>query len=115
MHPSVQGMPAHPKQCARRKPLSHLSAILIPTISPNPQLLGRADEVSNYVRRGADKGWVKITLAGGPEGRETLIQRIMYSSKNSSDWSINGAGVVGGRETMWRQVLDSTVPPIHVF
>ncbi|KAL6778911.1 SMC5 [Auxenochlorella protothecoides x Auxenochlorella symbiontica] len=53
-------------------------------------LLGRADEVSNYVRRGADKGWVKITLAGGPEGRETLIQRIMYSSKNSSDWSING-------------------------
>jgi hypothetical protein len=55
------------------------------------QLLGRADNYKDYIRRGCDKGWVETTLSGGP-GRPDYVIRCEMAKTDSgykSDWRIN--------------------------
>jgi hypothetical protein len=65
------------------------------------QLLGRADNLKDFIRRGADSGWVETTLSGGPGRPDKIIGCEMRKTAEgySTNWRINGAcGCdVGGR------------------
>ncbi|KAK2077523.1 hypothetical protein QBZ16_004368 [Prototheca wickerhamii] len=63
-------------------------------------LLGRAEDVSSFVRQGASSGWVAVTLHGR-NGRDVTIKRVMRATANSSDWFING------RDARQREVLEA--------
>ncbi|EFN54004.1 hypothetical protein CHLNCDRAFT_58355 [Chlorella variabilis] len=52
-------------------------------------LLGRAEDVSSFVRRGASAGWVEITLSSGNPMRPHVVRREMHRDTNSSEWYIN--------------------------
>jgi chromosome segregation ATPase len=54
------------------------------------QLLGRAEDVSSYVRRGTQEGEVTITLAGKVRGTVRVIKRKIAAKENSSSWLIDG-------------------------
>ena len=57
------------------------------------QLLGRADNVKEYVRRGAEKAIVEVTLSSGDPNRPITVQRQMTYSEDkggSSEWKLNG-------------------------
>lgn len=56
------------------------------------QLLGRADSVRDFVRKGSPKGMVEITLSSG-QSRPTVIKRHMSASDNKSTWLLNGEDV----------------------
>lgn len=55
------------------------------------QLLGRADNVKDYIRRGADRGWVETTLSGGPGHADIVIRCEMSKTEQgySTAWKIN--------------------------
>jgi len=56
------------------------------------QLLARADNVKDFIRRGEDEGSVTITLASG-EARPLVIHRRIQTNAQSggiSDWKLNG-------------------------
>ncbi len=56
------------------------------------QLLARADNVKDFIRRGEDEGSVTITLASG-EARPLVIYRRIQTNAQSggiSDWKLNG-------------------------
>lgn len=56
------------------------------------QLLARADNVKDFIRRGEDEGSVTITLASG-EARPLVIYRRIRTDAQSggtSDWKLNG-------------------------
>ena len=65
-------------------------------LSPLPNfhplhLKGRARDLSEYVRRGAQQGWVEITLASGSHRiRDTVIRRNLHSHDARSEWTVNG-------------------------
>lgn len=68
-----------------------------------PQLLGRADNLKDYVQRGCDEAWTEITLSGGPGQRDMVVRRDIKqvrrddgSSGYSSKWRLNGE-LGGGR------------------
>lgn len=54
------------------------------------QLLGRAGDVSGFVRRGAESGWVQTTLQEGAGRPAAVIRRTMRRDANTSDWTLNG-------------------------
>eukprot|EP00887_Chlorella_sp_A99_P002308 scaffold10.g2308.t1 len=58
------------------------------------RLLGRADDVSSYVRQGTQSGWVEITLSSGDPQRLIVIRRTLRADNNSSEWRMNGREVV---------------------
>ncbi len=56
------------------------------------QLLARADNVKDFIRRGEDEGSVTITLASG-EARPLVVYRRIRTDAQSggiSDWKLNG-------------------------
>ena len=55
------------------------------------QLLGRADNVKDYIRRGCDRGWVETTLSGGPGSADIVIRCEMAKTDSGykMDWRIN--------------------------
>ncbi|GAQ80931.1 Structural maintenance of chromosome protein SMC5/Spr18 [Klebsormidium nitens] len=55
----------------------------------SPNLLGRAGQVGDYVRRGAEWGSVKLTLRGKEEGSAISVYRKIYKN-NNSQWQLNG-------------------------
>jgi hypothetical protein len=55
------------------------------------QLLGRADNVRDFVRRGESSGFVQIWLTTGKRPNEvTNIKRTLDARENSSEWRIDG-------------------------
>jgi chromosome segregation ATPase len=54
------------------------------------RLLGRADQVSSFVRRGTTEGEVTITVASADPSRPHVIRRKIKTSDNSSVWYLNG-------------------------
>lgn len=54
------------------------------------QLLGRADNVSDFVRRGEQEGYVEVTLKSGNIDAPLRIKRKIKARDNSSSWEING-------------------------
>ncbi|KAG0036191.1 Structural maintenance of chromosomes protein 5 [Podila clonocystis] len=55
----------------------------------NLQLLGRAKEISEFVKHGADKGWIEIVLCN-KSGPNVVIKRHINKKNNISIWKING-------------------------
>ena len=55
----------------------------------SPNLLGRAAKVKDYVMRGCEHGYVEITLCNGEGRPNSLVQRIIKKS-NQSTWRIDG-------------------------
>ena len=53
-------------------------------------LLGRAQELSEFVRRGTDVGEVTITLASGDPTRPHVVRRRIYAANNNSEWWLDG-------------------------
>jgi hypothetical protein len=73
-----------------------LSTSLLTTLPATlPQLLGRADNLKDFVRRGQKEAWVEITLSGGEGKRDYVIRRDMRVAREegketcSSTWKIN--------------------------
>jgi structural maintenance of chromosomes protein 5 len=64
------------------------------------RLLGRADHVSSFVRRGTNEGEVTITLASDDPSRPHVIRRKIKAVDNSSLWFLNG------RESNLRDVTE---------
>ena len=59
------------------------------------QLLGRADNVRDFVRRGEREGFVQIWLKTGKPapGNEINIKRSLDAKENKSEWRINGTAL----------------------
>ncbi|KAG0086782.1 Structural maintenance of chromosomes protein 5 [Podila epicladia] len=55
----------------------------------NTNLLGRAKEISEFVKHGADKGWIEIVLCN-KNGPNVVIKRHINKKNNISIWKING-------------------------
>ncbi|KAI9239774.1 MAG: hypothetical protein BYD32DRAFT_410198 [Podila humilis] len=55
----------------------------------NTNLLGRAKEISEFVKHGADKGWIEIILSN-KNGPNVVIKRHINRNNNTSVWKING-------------------------
>ncbi|KAH9295863.1 hypothetical protein KI387_039451, partial [Taxus chinensis] len=68
-------------------------------LAGEPQLLGRASNIGDYVKRGEESGWIKISLRGNREGETITIRRKM-DKQNKSEWQLNGQAVPK------REVLD---------
>ncbi|KAJ7548526.1 hypothetical protein O6H91_07G015000 [Diphasiastrum complanatum] len=61
-------------------------------LAGEPQLLGRAGSIGDYVRRGEESGWIKISLRGNlPSETVTITRRI--NKQNRSEWLLNGRTV----------------------
>ncbi|KAF9987172.1 Structural maintenance of chromosomes protein 5 [Modicella reniformis] len=55
----------------------------------NTNLLGRAKDVSEFVKHGTDKGWIEIVLCNR-HGSNIVIKRHINKNNNTSVWKING-------------------------
>ncbi|KAF9109450.1 Structural maintenance of chromosomes protein 5 [Mortierella sp. AM989] len=55
----------------------------------NTNLLGRAKDISEFVKHGADKGWIEIVLCNR-HGSNVAIKRHINKNNNTSIWKING-------------------------
>jgi len=58
-------------------------------IAPHDQLLGRAKDISEFVKHGSDKGWIEVVLCN-KTGTNVVIKRHINKSNNTSVWKING-------------------------
>ncbi|KAF9904767.1 Structural maintenance of chromosomes protein 5 [Linnemannia zychae] len=55
----------------------------------NTNLLGRAKDISEFVKHGSDKGWIEIVLCN-KNGSNVIIKRHINKNNNTSVWKING-------------------------
>ncbi|KAG0205803.1 Structural maintenance of chromosomes protein 5 [Mortierella sp. GBA30] len=55
----------------------------------NTNLLGRAKDISEFVKHGSDKGWIEIVLCN-KHGSNVVIKRHINKNNNTSVWKING-------------------------
>ncbi|ORZ06802.1 P-loop containing nucleoside triphosphate hydrolase protein [Lobosporangium transversale] len=55
----------------------------------NTNLLGRAKDISEFVKHGYDKGWIEIVLCNR-NGSNVAIKRHINKNNNTSVWKING-------------------------
>jgi hypothetical protein len=53
------------------------------------QLLGRASSIGDYVKRGEESGWVKVSLCGHSPGQTIKITR-KINKQSKSEWIIEG-------------------------
>ncbi|XP_024515429.1 structural maintenance of chromosomes protein 5 [Selaginella moellendorffii] len=79
---------------------SSLVCALAIGLGGEPQLLGRAGHIGDYVKRGEDCGWVEITLRGDSPDASTIIKR-SFNKQNKSEWQLNG------RSSTKKAVLES--------
>ncbi|KAJ3055370.1 Structural maintenance of chromosomes protein 5 [Rhizophlyctis rosea] len=59
-------------------------------LGQSPKVVGRATEVSAYVKEGEEKGWVEIELKGRAKGRNIVIRRSIQREDNSTTYKLNG-------------------------
>ncbi|KAJ3030056.1 Structural maintenance of chromosomes protein 5, partial [Rhizophlyctis rosea] len=62
-------------------------------LGQSPKVVGRATEVSAYVKEGEDRAWVEIELKGPPGKRNIIIRRSFKKEDNSSTYKLNGEAV----------------------
>lgn len=61
------------------------------------QLLGRADNVKEYIKRGEESATVEVTLSSGNPARPIVVYRKMKVDKDSgglSEWKLNGKSML---------------------
>ncbi|KAF5946156.1 hypothetical protein HYC85_016384 [Camellia sinensis] len=54
-----------------------------------PQLLGRASSIGAFVKRGEERGYIKISLRGNTKEEQLTITR-KIDTRNKSEWLFNG-------------------------
>ncbi|KAJ1963725.1 Structural maintenance of chromosomes protein 5 [Dipsacomyces acuminosporus] len=59
-------------------------------LGEKPALLGRAKDISEYVKHGHQKGSVEITLAGARPNTSIKIKREISRENNKNTWELNG-------------------------
>ncbi|KAJ3090460.1 Structural maintenance of chromosomes protein 5 [Quaeritorhiza haematococci] len=59
-------------------------------LAGRPELLGRAKELQEFVKRGADKATIELELKSRGRGGNVIIKRIFKRGANSSMWKLNG-------------------------
>lgn len=69
---------------------SSLVCALCVGLGGSTRLLGRAEHVSSFVRRGTKIGEVTITLASDNPDRPHVVKRRINADNNASDWWLNG-------------------------
>ncbi|PVF96515.1 P-loop containing nucleoside triphosphate hydrolase protein [Serendipita vermifera] len=52
--------------------------------------LGRADQLSSFVKHGYDQGYIEIELKGEIGKKNLIVRRSIISKSNTSTWLING-------------------------
>ena len=64
------------------------------------QLLGRADNLKDFVRRGCQEAWIEITLSGGPGRSKIVVRREIKqqprddnSTGYTSKWRLDGGRI----------------------
>ncbi|CAM6102353.1 unnamed protein product [Calypogeia fissa] len=57
-------------------------------LAGEPQILGRASQIRDFVKRGEDSGWIKITLRGDSPNESLVIKR-KINNRNKSEWFFN--------------------------
>ena len=57
------------------------------------KLLGRADKIAEFVKRGEESGYSEITLATKDPSRPMVVRREIKRKDGSSAWRVNGAPV----------------------
>jgi len=72
-------------------------------LAGEPALLGRASSIGDYVKRGEESGWVKVSLCGHSPGQTIKITR-KINKQSKSEWIIEDRGV--SRTALKREVLD---------
>lgn len=65
------------------------SASILIIIASRDQLLGRAKDISEFVKHGSDKGWIEVVLCN-KNGANVVIKRHINKTNNTSVWKING-------------------------
>ncbi|KTW32059.1 DNA repair ATPase SMC5 [Pneumocystis jirovecii RU7] len=55
----------------------------------NPSFLGRAKDISEYIKFGSEKAHIEIELKGSGKGSNVLVSRVIYND-NTSTWELNG-------------------------
>lgn len=61
--------------------------------SRDAQLLGRAKDVREYIKRGEDSAFVQVTLSSGNAAKPTVISRKIFNSDDGpakNEWKLNG-------------------------
>ena len=61
------------------------------------KLLGRADKLSEFVKRGEQSGYSEITLATGDPDRPLVVRREIKRNDTSSTWRVNNVSVTQAR------------------
>ncbi|CAD7695563.1 unnamed protein product [Ostreobium quekettii] len=69
---------------------SSLVCALCLGLAGKPKLLGRADNVKDFVLRGEQEGYTEVTISGGGEERDRVVRRDLHSKDNTSTWKIDG-------------------------
>ncbi|KAG8897958.1 Structural maintenance of chromosomes protein 5, partial [Tulasnella sp. 403] len=60
---------------------------------PKARILGRADNLNQFVKTGADNGWTEIELKGRLRERNPIIRREINVKNRASNWLLNGKQV----------------------
>eukprot|EP00877_Chromochloris_zofingiensis_P011380 jgi/Chrzof1/6496/Cz18g13140.t1 len=72
---------------------SSLVCALCVGLGGSTKLLGRADNIKDFIKRGHSEGWIEITLSAGADRRDYIIRRDMRLTDGrghqSSQWQIN--------------------------
>ncbi|KAF9429322.1 Structural maintenance of chromosomes protein 5 [Entomortierella beljakovae] len=80
----------------------------------NTNLLGRAKDISEFVKHGADKGWIEIVLCN-KFGSNVTIKRNINKNNNTSVWKINGENKTQKEVTKKVQSFDIQVDNLCQF
>ena len=66
-------------------------------LAGSTKLLGRADKLSEFVKRGEQSGYSEITLATGDPDRPLVVRREIKRNDTSSTWRVNNVSVTQAR------------------
>ncbi|KAL0581479.1 Structural maintenance of chromosomes protein 5 [Marasmius crinis-equi] len=81
----------------------------------SPSILGRAENISSFVKNDKEEGYVEIELKG-PKGRRNLvIRRNMTSRDKSSSFTLNGKAVTGKEVTSKMAELNVQISNLCTF
>ncbi|KZT37531.1 P-loop containing nucleoside triphosphate hydrolase protein [Sistotremastrum suecicum HHB10207 ss-3] len=69
---------------------SSLACALCIGLGHSPSLLGRASELSAFVKHGCPDGFIEIELKGPPGEGNTIVRRLLQSTSRGSTFELNG-------------------------
>ncbi|KAF8324580.1 uncharacterized protein EI90DRAFT_3129760 [Cantharellus anzutake] len=80
-----------------------------------PSILGRATELSAFVKHGHKEAYVEIELKGRSRERNIVVRRKLFSNKNRSEFTLNGEESTMIKVTKKRSELNVQVGNLCTF